>query len=125
MIDLGRFLTRRIRLFLVVVLAVALLGVVMVVVVHIVRAPAKRPVEPLVPLLQPAPEKEASAFYGLEVPDEIERYLAPELRYYRENRARWTKEEIDRFWKDPRELGIEVLKKENRKKLRELLDSVP
>ena len=125
MIDLGKYLTREIRIFLIVVFALALVGAAAAVIVHIARAPAKKPAEPRMPALQQTPEKETTAAFGLEVPDEIDRYLAPELRYYRESRERWPQDEVERFWKDPKELGLEALKKENRKKLRELLDSVP
>lgn len=125
MIDLGRYITREIRIFLVCTAGVAVLASLGIVIVHLVRGPGKPQVESRIPVLGAGEAREPQAPYGLEVPDEIERFLAPELRFYREPREKWTREEVDRFWIDPKELGIEVLTKKNRNKVREILDSVP
>jgi len=125
MIDLGRFITREIRIFLLCTVGVAVLSALGVVVVHFARGGGRQQAEPMIPVLGTGEEPGPRAPYGLEIPDEIERFLTPEIRFYREPRERWSREEVDRFWMDPKEMGIDALAKQNRKKARELLDSVP
>ncbi len=118
-------MTREIRIFLVCTAGVAVLASLGIIVVHFSRGGGSRPAEPVIPFLGTGEEAGPQAPYALEVPDEIERFLAPEIKFYREPRERWSRGEVDRFWIDPRELGIDALTKQNRKKVRELLDSVP
>lgn len=86
------------------------------------------PGEQSLPSLEPLPGSGGGidiSVYDFVVPDEVERFLSPEPVYFRRPRKMWTQEEIREFWLDPRELGIEVLKKENRARLDRFFDGVP
>jgi hypothetical protein len=63
--------------------------------------------------------------YDFALPDEVERFLAPRPRYFREPGKPWTPEESREFWIDPRGLGIDILTRENRRKLDDIFERAP
>ena len=46
-------------------------------------------------------------------------------RPFRTTPARWNEEEIERFWRDPTDVIIEVYSEENKKYIKEILEGIP
>jgi hypothetical protein len=121
-----RFFSRDIKIFFIIVLGVTVLSVLGAVIWSYASRPAKSAAEGILPIMgKPEDQTGAYSVYDLIVPDEIERYLTPDLKYHREPRESWSREEIDTYWVDPRKLGIDVLTRENRLFIKELFESVP
>ena len=125
MFDIKPALPRVKKSFIIGLAAGAVLTLVVVVTVIVFQGPPKPKAVPVAPNLTEGKEKLDLSVYDFALPDEIERFLLPSPQYFREPREKWTREEVDRFWKDPRALGIEVLTRENRRKLDELFQNVP
>jgi hypothetical protein len=123
---LKNFFTREVIIFFIIVFAVAVLSIIFLVVRSFITGTAEIKAEYAPPVIG-KPEEAAGDYsvYDLIIPDEMDRYFSPALRYYRGPRESWSREEIDTYWVDPRRLGIDILTRENRRFLDELFDSVP
>jgi hypothetical protein len=124
MFNLSGFFTREIRIFLLLVAALALLSVVVTIIVGLAASPKEAPRSGPPILGGPMGESTFSVF-DLAVPDETARALALEPALFREPRRMWSSEEVEAYWVDPRDLGIEVLSRENRKKIDAIFEAVP
>jgi len=49
----------------------------------------------------------------------------PDWTYARQSKDRWSQQEVDYFWVDPVEIGIEELEKENDKMVEDFFEAVP
>jgi hypothetical protein len=61
----------------------------------------------------------------VQVPDEMQKVLSLCLHYSRIPPAAWSREEIMRFWIDPKELAIEQLEKQLEDHMAEMMKEIP
>ncbi|MDR1931493.1 MAG: hypothetical protein LBQ57_01605 [Spirochaetales bacterium] len=82
-----------------------------------------RPYE--LPSLAEEPPAGGITAYEFALPDELERFLSPRPRYFREPGSAWMEDDSREFRIDPRELAAGVLIRQNRKKLDDIFERVP
>lgn len=116
-------LTRDIKIYLLIVLALAFVAVGLVVVFSL-GARSKAPLQEGPPVLGSSVAVEGYSVLDLAVPDETDRVLSLKPILFREPRLKWSQDEIQTYWVEPREIGIEILTRENRKKMNEIFDTV-
>jgi hypothetical protein len=61
----------------------------------------------------------------LHVPNQGEEVTRWSWRYWREPQARWTAEQVSRYWVDPSEISLDYLVEQNDQLIEEMLRSVP
>lgn len=59
------------------------------------------------------------------IPEDYSVENESEWFFYREPLQRWTKDQLERYWVDPRDIGIELLQETNDKLIEELMESIP
>lgn len=65
-------------------------------------------------------EDKYSILDSMVLPDELYRPYGSVFHHYRERKDKWTEEDIDKYWVDPRKLSITILKQ----KSEEIVDSI-
>ena len=111
------------KIFILGIAAGSLFCLVIIIAVVIFYEPPRPPQLPV--LAEDGPYIPRISAYDFALPDETERFLAPQPVYFRETGAPWTREDSRKFWEDPRELAASVLKKQNRNKLDDIFRKVP
>ena len=59
------------------------------------------------------------------VPDELAVGNTPRWVPYRERRERWSSDDVDEYWLDPQEIGIDILSTTVHEEITQLLEAFP
>ncbi len=74
---------------------------------------------------EPYLERSAPDITEIIIPEEFTLTGGERWYFFREPISKWNQEQVDQFWIDPSEIGVNLLERESNKKIEDFIQSLP